>query len=147
MAIRVLCLRFETDSHIIHIRRKAKSMKKKRKDEREREFDAMIGGRLREHRERNDYTRERFSALSGIDDKYLYEIETGRKGLSAYKLFCACKALGITMDSMSGEPLECQAYDTIISLLGLFDSDELRSIEKIIRNLYEFKERDTTNDV
>ena len=124
------------------------SMKKKRKNERELEFDSMIGKRLREQRERNGYTREKFSTLSSIDDKFLYEIETGRKGLSAYKLFCACKVLGITMDSMSGDVfVGQQTYDKIISLLDLFTPTELRSIEGIIRNLLEFKENDSIDDV
>ena len=41
---------------------------------------AQIGERIRELREVQNYTREVFAEKAGISSKFLYEIETGKKG-------------------------------------------------------------------
>jgi len=44
------------------------------------------------------YTRESLSERADISPKFLYEIETGRKGFSAVVLFNLCQALDIDCD-------------------------------------------------
>ena len=43
-------------------------------------FDVQVGRRIRELREIENYTREAFSEKVEISAKFLYEIETGKKG-------------------------------------------------------------------
>ena len=62
------------------------------------EFNIILGNRIRNLREECGYTREKFAELADINDKYLYEIESGRKGLSAKKLYNISHAFGISMD-------------------------------------------------
>ena len=57
-----------------------------------------IGKRIRELREQQGYTREKFAELAGINEKYLYEVETGKKDLSEQKIYDVSFTLGVTMD-------------------------------------------------
>lgn len=45
--------------------------------------DIRVGERIRELREVQNYTREAFAEKIDISAKFLYEIETGKKGFSA----------------------------------------------------------------
>lgn len=44
------------------------------------------------------YTRESLAELASISPKFLYEIETGKKGFSAIVLYNICKALKVDCD-------------------------------------------------
>lgn len=58
----------------------------------------IIGQRIREMREAHSYTREALAELVDISDKFLYEIETGRKGFSADVLCRLSKVLSVSCD-------------------------------------------------
>lgn len=45
-----------------------------------------VGARLRALREERGYTREQLAECVDLSDKFIYEIESGRKGLSAMTL-------------------------------------------------------------
>ena len=61
-------------------------------------FDYDVGGRIRELREKAGLSRERFSEMANISAKFLYEIEAGRKGMSAQTLFNIANALNVSSD-------------------------------------------------
>ena len=61
-------------------------------------FYSNAGGRIRELREANGYTREKFSEIADISPKFLYEIETGKKGFSASTLYRIAKGLCISCE-------------------------------------------------
>ena len=52
-----------------------------------------IGLRIRGLREANCYTRDAFAEKIHISSKFLYEIETGKKGFTAEILFRISRAL------------------------------------------------------
>lgn len=58
--------------------------------------DARIGERIRELREIHNYTREAFAEKVDISAKFLYEIETGKKGFSADTLGKISIALSVS---------------------------------------------------
>ena len=65
------------------------------------------GERIRELREIQTYTREAFAEKIDISPKFLYEIETGKKGFSADVLGRISKALSISCDYiMFGEDVK-----------------------------------------
>lgn len=49
-------------------------------------------------RVKNQYTREAFAEIVGISTKFLYEIETGKKGFSANTLYKIATSLGVSCD-------------------------------------------------
>ena len=60
--------------------------------------DIHIGTRIRELREIQNYTREAFAEKIEISSKFLYEIETGKKGFSADTLCRISQALSVSCD-------------------------------------------------
>ena len=48
---------------------------------------AQLGERIQEIRMAKNLTRDQLASKSGLSSKFLYEIETGRKGLSVDSLF------------------------------------------------------------
>lgn len=62
------------------------------------DFIIDSGKRIRHLREKAGLSREKLSDLAGIGVKFLYEIECGKKGMSAYTLFNLSKALVVGCD-------------------------------------------------
>lgn len=54
--------------------------------------------RIRELRECNRFTREQLAELADISPKFLYEIETGKKGFTADTLYRISKALSVSSE-------------------------------------------------
>lgn len=101
------------------------------------EFYITIGKNIRRLREDNGYTREKLAELVDMNDKFLYEVETGKKGLSAQKMFKLSNTLGVTMEFLISGEQEDNNYTLLLSLLSFFDKTEVKCIEDIIRKIYE----------
>ena len=64
----------------------------------------VVGKRIKTLRLEKKLTREDFAFIADISDKFLYEIESGKKGFSATTLVKISKALKVSMDYiMTGE--------------------------------------------
>lgn len=99
------------------------------------EFNIHIGKRIRKLRENCGYTREKLAELAEMNDKFLYEVETGRKGLSAYKMFMLSRTLGVTMDFLVSEEQKDEDCKRIALLLNGLNKSEVKMIEDIIRRI------------
>ena len=62
------------------------------------EFNKAVGLRVAILRENLGFSREVLSGLAGISSKFLYEIECGKKGMSAYTLHNLARVLGVSAD-------------------------------------------------
>lgn len=60
--------------------------------------EITVGARVRGLRKERGYSREELSENADISVKFLYEIETDKKGFSAYTLMKLAKALGVSTD-------------------------------------------------
>lgn len=60
--------------------------------------DKNVGQRIRKLREANSYTRDAFAEKVDISSKFLYEIETGKKGFTVEILSKISKALCVSND-------------------------------------------------
>lgn len=103
------------------------------------DFEKAIGKRVRELREKGGYSRESLSELVNIGSKFLYEIETGKKGMSAYTLYNLAKALNVSCDYiLTGK--ERNGKSTLINeMLSAMGNEELLHIEQIIKHIAELK--------
>lgn len=91
--------------------------------------DMCIGERIRKLRESRHYTREVLAEKADISAKFLYEIETGKKGFSAETLCKISRALCVSCDFiMWGEKGEQSENQEIIYVL---ETLEPRQVEKI----------------
>lgn len=101
------------------------------------DFNVVIGKNIRKLRENYGYTRETLAELADMNDKFLYEVETGKKGLSAQKMFKLSHSLGVTMDFLvSGEQID-NDLALLLSQLSYFNKTEIKCIEEIIRKIRE----------
>lgn len=100
--------------------------------------DIQIGGRIRELREINNFTREAFAEKVDISSKFLYEIETGKKGFSADTLSRIAKALSVSCDYiMFGEDEEHRGSKKIICVLEKLGPSKVSRIQDVLRILNE----------
>ena len=67
-----------------------------------KDFYVEIGRRTKEKRLALKLTRERLAHMAKISDKFLYDIELGRKGMSAETLYKLAQALGVSADWLLG---------------------------------------------
>lgn len=94
------------------------------------------GERIRELRELQNYTRENFAEKADISIKFLYEIETGKKGFSADTLCRISQALSVSCDYiMFGEEEEYQSTQKIASVLEKMEPSQLREVLEILKIL------------
>jgi len=95
-----------------------------------------IGGRIRELREIQGYTREGFAEKIDVSVKHMYEIECGIKGFSAHILGRMSKALCVSCDYiMFGEEKEFRGREKLIHILENLDPKQIRNIQDILRIL------------
>lgn len=81
-----------------------------------------IGKRIKLLRETNGFTREELAERAEISSKFLYEVEKGRKGLSADTLLKISKTLSCSCDYiMTGELFEREQTDQAVRLLNSFE--------------------------
>lgn len=63
-----------------------------------KDFNISIGNRIKKKRLELMLTRERLAQMANISDKFLYDIEVGKKGMSAETLYKLTKALAVSAD-------------------------------------------------
>lgn len=101
----------------------------------------LAGQRIRELREMHNYTREALAERAGISDKFLYEIETGKKGFSADVLCRLSDALSVSCDYiMLGEEKEHQGMEKVICVLETVNPKQRSRMQDILRILYDMCE-------
>ena len=72
-----------------------------------------------------------------ISSKFLYEIETGKKGFSADTLCRLSKALSVSCDYiMWGEEKEHRSTEKIICVLEMLKPKQVSKIQDILKILY-----------
>ena len=96
------------------------------------------GERIRDLREMHHYTREVLAEKAEISEKFLYEIETGKKGFSADVLCRISKALSVSCDYiMLGEEKEHHGMEKIICVLEMVEPKQRSRMQDILRILYD----------
>ena len=97
-----------------------------------------IGNRIRETREQKSITRESLAENSEISPKFLYEIETGKKRLSAKSLLKISDSLGCSCDYLlTGKESPYHKANELVSTLNKFDSKQQKRILKLLKLLHE----------
>lgn len=92
-----------------------------------------IGLRIRALREANGYTREAFATRINISTKFLYEVESGKKGFSAETLYKISRALSTSSDYiMSGNKHE-KIPEKILDILECFSPEQMPNVQAILK--------------
>lgn len=93
---------------------------------------------------RNDrgYTREQLAELADISDKFLYEIETGKKGFSAITLMNLSKALEVSLDYIMTGTGSRKYNSEIAAAIEKFKPDTLEQVDRILKAAYEISKEE-----
>ena len=103
-------------------------------------FYKKMGKRILSERLLHNYTREYLAELADISPKFLYEIETGKKGCSSFVLYRLVNALEVKTDSIlfSEEKLSCNNLNDI---LNLFNENQLTILSEILKLIYRLSKK------
>lgn len=104
------------------------------------EFNKEVGLRIWTIRDRMGYSREKFSELIDITPKFLYDVETGKRGISAKTLYTISKTLNISCDYLLFGKASSGKSEYISGVLSSLDEKSIAHLEKIIMNIIELKE-------
>lgn len=101
----------------------------------------IVGNRIRELREMHNYTREEMAEMVEISPKFLYEIESGKKGFSSDILCKIARTLTVSCDYiMYGEEQlsrKNRNSEKIYCILSQLEPKQAVKIEIILKILIE----------
>lgn len=96
-----------------------------------------VGQRIRILRESQNYTREVFSEMIDISPKFLYEIETGRKGFSSEVLASISITLSVSSDYILFGTESVKSTEKILSVIEQFDNRQMGRLTDILQLIHE----------
>lgn len=97
-----------------------------------------VGKRIRKLRKEQNLTREVLSEKADISTKFLYEIEMGKKGISAETLLKVSTALSVSCDYlMTGEGTISLRLENME-----LSKDNIKQLEKIMKMILGFCEEE-----
>lgn len=105
-----------------------------------REFHCQVGERISRLRIERKHTREKLSEKVGISDRFLYDIESGRKGCSAENILGIARALGTSTDYLlTGETdFVWDKFSGLLRLLSELPPDSLTCAQKLLADFAEY---------
>ena len=114
--------------------RESKSMKEKRP------FNLQMGERIARARTFRELSRERLAEQAGITDRFLYDIESGRKSCTAEVLFHLCKALDVSADYLLSGEIADEKTDLVelVVLLAQLPEESLPYLLEIVKSFGKF---------
>lgn len=89
-----------------------------------RDFDLMIGLRIRETRETLHMTREKFSECCDISESFLAAVEGGRKGITVKTLYKICNAAHVSPNYIIMGEEKNLNRDIFVELMGSLQERE-----------------------
>ena len=98
------------------------------------------GKRIFLTREMRGHTRESLAERAEISPKFLYEIETGKKGFSAQILYNICTALEVDSDYILTGKQEVTYDQNLIKVLEMFKKEKTNQIGEILKEIYKLIE-------
>ena len=97
-----------------------------------------IGERIKRIRQMNKMTREELAEKAEVSVKFLYEVEMGRKGLSADSLLKIARILSCSCDYiLTGETCDDNPKKQAENVLNGFDSKDIIYVTKMLELMQE----------
>lgn len=112
----------------------------------DRAFYERIGAKFRSERERQKITREHMAEQINISSKFLYEIESGRKGFSCEIFRNMCKYLHVNADYILEEDDVASSQMRIETMTRDFSIEEMNYLVKMIEGIREMRKAYEQND-
>lgn len=94
------------------------------------------GERILSARVMRGYTRENLAELAEISPKFLYEIETGKKGFSSQTLYNLCVALHIDSEYVLTGKYKNSYDQRLLAVIEMFEDNKTEKLAEIIKYIY-----------
>lgn len=104
-------------------------------------MDKEVGERIRHVRLDKGYTRDTLSMMSGVSEKYIFQIERQHTGFSVDILLKLTKALDSSCDYLLRGYTEFPYENEIIELIEKFEPNQLGKVYLMLSSLYEIMKR------
>lgn len=101
----------------------------------DKDYNLMVGLRIREIRETMYLSREKFSEKCDISTSFLSDVERGKKSLTAKTIFKICTACNISADYIVLGHKKGFDKDIGIEVLNSFNEEQLEHIVKILTEI------------
>lgn len=98
----------------------------------EKDYNLMVGLRIREIRESMHLSREKFSEKCDISSSFLADVERGKKSPTSKTIYKICSACNISADYIVLGHKEGFDKDVGIEVLNSFNSEQLKHIVNIL---------------
>ena len=99
-------------------------------------FNIEVGKRIKRLRLQHNYTREYLAEIADISPKFLYEVETGKKGCSSYVLYRITVALEAKSDYILLGEGNISDDSELTDLINMFSKEQVGTIRDIVKALY-----------
>lgn len=103
----------------------------------DKEYNLMVGLRIRDVRESLHLTREKFSEKCDISASFLADIERGKKSLTVKTLHKICDTCNVSADYIIFGHKQGFDKDILIEILNSYNDEQLKHISNI---LYEIRQ-------
>lgn len=98
----------------------------------DKDYNLMIGLRIREIREAMNLSREQFSEKCDISTSFLADVERGKKSITSKTIYKICTSINISADYLLFGNHNGFEIDTIIELLRPLNEQQLKYAVSII---------------
>lgn len=105
-------------------------------------FYKEVGERIQQLRIMRGYTRDGMADKAGLSNKFLYEIEAGKKGFSVEILCRIAKALNVSCDYITkGSSVKGSCNQAIMGVMESFDEKQMPQMLKLLEAVRELSEK------
>jgi transcriptional regulator with XRE-family HTH domain len=101
----------------------------------DKDFNLLVGLRIREIRETMKLSREKFSEKCDISESFLADVERGQKSLTAKTIYKICDACNVSADYIVLGHKKGFDRDICIEVLNSFTDDQLEHITAILQEI------------
>lgn len=98
-----------------------------------------VGNRIYEARCKRGYSRVKVAEKTGISEKFLYEIEKGKKGFSSDILYRIANVIDVSCDYiLRGERGITDTDRELMAIIERFDEGKVRKLIRMMKMLRDF---------
>jgi transcriptional regulator with XRE-family HTH domain len=101
----------------------------------EKDYNLVVGLRIREVRETMHLSREKFSEKCDISESFLADVERGKKSITAKTIYKICNACNISADYIILGHKKGFDKDISIEVLNSFSTEQLEHVTAILQEL------------
>lgn len=99
----------------------------------DKDFNLIVGKRIREVREADKMTRSQFSEKCGISESFLAAVEAGKKSITSKTLYKICSVMDVSADYFIQGHKNGHVTDTLMEKVSTMDKSYRDALSRMIK--------------